>query len=321
MAKQSVATPEMLLKKTPLQRFWINFKRNWQLHMLILLPLVYMIIFHYAPMFGLQIAFRDYRTKKGIFDSDWVGFAQFTEFFRNYKWYRYVWNTFIIALYSILASFPIPIILALMLHVNERPVLKKLTQNVSYIPHFISVVVMIGIMNRIFDPYTGIWGLIQRSLGNLTAPNLMDEPKAFIHLYVWSGVWQGMGWSAIIYVSALSGVPMELHEAARIDGASRWKRVLHVDLPAIMPTVCIMLIMRFGSILSVGFEKVYLMQNGGNINQSEVISTYVYKHGLGKNNLSYGTAVGLMNAIVNTSMVVFVNWITNKLSDGEAGLF
>ncbi len=321
MAKQSVATATTLLKKTPLQRFWINFKRNWQLHLLILLPLVYMIIFHYAPMFGLQIAFRDYRTKKGIFNSEWVGFAQFAEFFRNYKWYRYVWNTFIIALYSIIASFPIPIVLALMLHVNERPILKKLTQNVSYIPHFISVVVLIGIMNRIFDPYTGIWGLIQKSMGNMTAPNLMDEPKAFIHLYVWSGVWAGMGWSAIIYVSALSGVPMELHEAARIDGASRWKRVLHVDLPAIMPTVCIMLIMRFGSILSVGFEKVYLMQNAGNINQSEVISTYVYKNGIGKNNLSYGTAVGLMNAVVNTSMVVFVNWITNKLSDGEAGLF
>ena len=321
MANQSVATATTLVKKTPLQRFWINLKRNWQLHLLILLPLAYMIIFHYAPMFGLQIAFRDYRTKKGIFGSDWVGFAQFAEFFRNYKWYKYVWNTFILALYSILASFPIPIVLALMLHVNERPILKKLTQNVSYVPHFISVVVLIGIMNRIFDPYTGIWGLIQRSMGNLTSPNLMEEPKAFIHLYVWSGVWQGMGWSAIIYVSALSGVPMELHEAARIDGASRWKRVLHVDLPAIMPTVCIMLIMRFGSILSVGFEKVYLMQTNGNINQSEVISTYVYKHGIGKNNLSYGTAVGLMNAVVNTSMVVFVNWITNKLSDGEAGLF
>ncbi len=321
MANQSVATATTLVKKTPFERFAVNFKRNWQLHLLILLPLIYYILFHYVPMFGLQIAFRDYRVKRGVFGSEWVGIAQFTKFFANNMWSKYVWNTFIIALYSIIAGFPIPIILALMLHVNERPVLKKLTQNVSYIPHFISVVVLVGIMNRIFDPYTGIWGVIQKAVGSFGASDLMGEPKAFIHLYVWSGVWQGMGWGAIMYVSALSSVPMELHEAARIDGASRWKRVLNVDLPAIMPTICIMLIMRFGGILNVGYEKVYLMQSAGNIDQSEVISTYVYKAGLGKNDLSYGTAVGLMNSVIGTAMVILVNWVTNKLSDGENGLF
>ena len=321
MATQSLATAGTLQKKKPWQRFWINFKRSWQLHLLLLLPLIYMILFHYAPMFGLQIAFRDYRTKAGMSGSDWVGLNQFITFFKNYKWTSYVWNTFKIASYSILVDFPVPIILALMLHVNENKALKLVTQNVSYIPHFISTVVLVGILNRIFDPFTGVWGTVCKAMGIMEIIDIRTNPDTFIHLYVWSGVWQSMGWSAILYVSALSGVSPELHEAARIDGASRFRRVFAVDLPAIMPTICIMLIMRMGGILSVGYEKVYLMQNGLNISQSEVISTYVYKVGLGNNNLSYGSAVGLMNSVISTSMVVLVNWITNKLSDGEAGLF
>ncbi len=321
MATQSLATAGTLQKKKPWQRFWINFKRSWQLHLLLLLPLIYMILFHYAPMFGLQIAFRDYRTKAGMSGSDWVGLNQFITFFKNYKWISYVWNTFKIASYSILVDFPVPIILALMLHVNENKALKLVTQNVSYIPHFVSTVVLVGILNRVFDPFTGVWGTVCKAMGIMEIIDIRTNPDTFIHLYVWSGVWQGMGWSAILYVSALSGVSPELHEAARIDGASRFRRVFAVDLPAIMPTICIMLIMRMGGILSVGYEKVYLMQNGLNISQSEVISTYVYKVGLGNNNLSYGSAVGLMNSVISTSMVVLVNWITNKLSDGEAGLF
>lgn len=321
MANQSLATAGVRLKKTPWQRFCINFKRSWQLHLLLLLPLIYMILFHYAPMFGLQIAFRDYRAKAGLINSEWVGLHQFISFFSNYKWSTYVWNTFKIASYSILVGFPVPIILALMLHVNENKALKVITQNVSYIPHFISAVVLVGILNRIFDPFTGIWGTVCKAMGIMEIVDIRTNPDAFIHLYVWSGVWQGMGWSAILYVSALSGVSPELHEAARIDGASRFRRVLAVDLPAIMPTICIMLIMRMGGILSVGYEKVYLMQNNLNIVNSEVISTYVYKVGLGNNNLSYGSAVGLMNSVISTSMVILVNWITNKLSDGEAGLF
>ena len=321
MATQSLATAGTLQKKKPWQRFWINFKRSWQLHLLLLLPLIYMILFHYAPMFGLQIAFRDYRTKAGMSGSDWVGLNQFISFFKNYKWTSYVWNTFKIASYSILVDFPVPIILALMLHVNENKALKLVTQNVSYIPHFISTVVLVGILNRVFDPFTGVWGTVCKAMGIMEIIDIRTNPDTFIHLYVWSGVWQSMGWSAILYVSALSGVSPELHEAARIDGASRFRRVFAVDLPAIMPTICIMLIMRMGGILSVGYEKVYLMQNGLNISQSEVISTYVYKAGLANNNLSYGSAVGLMNSVISTSMVVLVNWITNKLSDGEAGLF
>lgn len=321
MANQSLATAGTLRKKTPWQRFITNFKKSWQLHLMLLLPLAYIIIFSYGPMYGLQIAFRDYRTRAGLTGSEWVGLYQYTTFFSNYKWSSYVWNTFKIASYSILAGFPVPIILALFIHSNNNIVLRKLTQNVSYIPHFISTVVMVGILNKVLDPFIGVWGTLCRELGVMEIIDLRSNPKAFIHLYVWSGVWQNMGWGAILYVSALSAVSPELHEAARIDGASRFRRLLSVDLPAILPTICIMLIMRMGGILNVGYEKVYLMQNNLNITNSEVISTYVYKNGLANNNLSYGSAVGMMNSVVGTSMVVLVNWITNKLSDGEAGLF
>lgn len=321
MANQSLATAGNLRKKTPWQRFVVNFKGSWQLHLMLLLPLVYMIIFHYIPMFGLQIAFRDYRTRAGLAGSEWVGLYQFTKFFSNYKWSEYVLNTFYLSIYSIIAGFPMPIILALVINANNNKVLKKLTQNVSYVPHFISVVVMVGILNRVLDPFTGLWGTICKELGVLEIIDIRTNPETFRHLYVWSGVWQAMGWGAILYVSALSAVSPELHEAARIDGASRFRRMLTVDIPAILPTICIMLIMRMGSILSIGYEKVYLMQNSLNIVNSEVISTYVYKQGLANNNLSYGSAVGMMNSVIGTSMVILVNWITNKLSDGEAGLF
>lgn len=303
-----------------MQKFFANFKKNWQLHLMILFPLIYIILFEYAPMYGLQIAFRDYSPRAGIVGSEWVGLDNFRRFFSNFKWSQYVLNTVRISLYSIFAGFPVPIILALIIHVNEHPILKKITQNVSYIPHFISTVVMVGILNQLLNPFGGLWGTICDMIG-VQAVDLRSVPEAFIHLYVWSGVWQNMGWSTIIYLSALSAVSPELHEAAKLDGASRLQRVWHVDLPAIMPMICLMLIMRFGSVMSVGHEKVYLMQNSLNLKQSEVISTYVYKYGIGKNDLSYGSAVGMMNSVINTAMLLLVNWIANKLSDGEAGLF
>ena len=329
--------PTQSLKKTPLQRFLINFKKNWQLHLMILLPLAYIIIFAYLPMYGIQIAFRQFTIKDGITGSDWVGLRQFEKFFEDRNWFQYVKNTLTISLYSLAAGFPIPIILALMLHVNEHPVLKKITQNVSYVPHFISTVVLVGILNQVFKPFNGLFASLVLTFdemlsGNLTpfllsigiSPNedILVNPDAFYHLYVWSGVWAAMGWSAILYVAALAGVPLELHEAAKIDGASRWRRVLSVDLPAILPTISILLILRFGSVMSVGYEKVFLMQYGTNMSKSQIISTYVYRNGLTKaSNYSFGSAVGLMNSVINTSLVLLVNWITNKLSDGESGLF
>ncbi len=316
------STSEELRRRTPFQKFLLNFKRNWQLHLMIALPLIYVFLFSYLPMYGLQIAFREYSIRGGISGSPWVGLNEFFRFFRDRNWLRYVGNTLTISLYSLAAGFPIPIILALLLHVSERNVLKKITQNVSYIPHFISTVVMVGILNQIVKPHNGLIASIMYAFGGSLNNDIRIDPEAFYHLYVWSGVWQSMGWSAIMYVAALAGVPMELHEAAKIDGASRWRRVLSVDLPAIMPTICIMLILRFGSVMSVGYEKVFLMQYDNNMSRSQIISTYVYRVGMAKaSNYSLGAGVGMMNSVINTTLVLLVNWITNKLSDGESGLF
>jgi ABC-type polysaccharide transport system permease subunit len=325
LRKYGYTSSEQLKRRTSLEKFLLNFRRNWQLHLMIFLPLLYIILFQYLPLYGIQLAFRDYGVRllrDSIDSADWYGLRHFQRFFENRKWSQYVGNTLTISLYSLAASFPVPIILALILHVNEHPVLKKLTQNVSYVPHFISAVVLVGIMNQILAPNVGLVHNIMAMFGGGLKNDIRANPDAFFHLYVWSGVWQGMGWSAIMYVAALAGVPLELHEAAKIDGASRFRRVLSVDLPAIMPTVCILLILRFGSIMSVGHEKVLMMQYGTNMMKSEIISTYVYNSTLSNpDNWSYGSAIGLMNSVINTSLVLLVNWITNKLSDGESGLF
>ena len=336
------------------QKFWLRLRRNWMLHAMMVLPMFYYFLFEALPLYGLQIAFRDYSAADGIFDSAWIGLKHYIEFFSDWEWTHIVVNTVAISFYQICAGFPIPIILALVIHINQKKVLKKLTHNVAYIPHFISVVVMVGLLNQVLHPNFGIIAAVYHSAGDLllkgadlleaipgsiafidgfagtmrswaansnNVPDIRFLENTFRHLYVWSGVWQNMGWSTIIYVAALSGVSSELHEAAKIDGASRWRRVLSVDLPAIMPTISIMLIMRFGSIMSVGYEKVYLMQKSMNIDVSEVISTYVYKKGIANGRQSFGTAIGLLNSAINSGMVILVNKISSWLTDGEAGLF
>ena len=308
-------------KLTRNQKFWLRVRRNWILHLMMALPMFYYVLFEALPLYGLQIAFRDYSAADGIFDSAWIGLKHYIEFFSDWEWKNIVTNTVSISFYQICAGFPIPIILALVIHINQKKFLKKLTQNVAYIPHFISVIVMVGMLNQIFHPQFGVLAAIYHELGIYTVPDIRYMDTTFRHLYVWSGVWQNMGWSTIIYVAALTGVSHELHEAAKIDGASRWKRVLSVDLPAIMPTISIMLIMRFGSIMSVGYEKVYLMQKSTNIEVSEVISTYVYKVGIAGGRQSFGTAIGLLNSAINSAMVILVNKIAGWLTDGEAGLF
>jgi len=309
-----------ILKRSPWKRFCINFRKNWQLHLMIVLPFLYFLLFEFGPMYGLVIAFKDYRTRAGIWGSKWVGLDKFDEFFRNRQWKNYVGNTLTISLYSICVGFPIPIIFALILHINEHDKLKKVTQNVSYLPHFISTVILVGILKQILSPIGGIYANIVTLLGGVPT-DVYSNADTFYHLYQWSGTWQGMGWSAIMYVAALAGVPMELHEAAKIDGASRLQRVWNVDIPSILPTICIMLILRFGSIISVGHEKAYLMQHENNLERSEIISTYTYKHGIGASKMSFGTAVGLMNSIINTILIIAVNAITDRLSDGENSLF
>lgn len=303
-------------------KFLIRCRKNWQLHLLVLIPVAYTLLFRFVPFYGLQIAFRDFRPKLGIWGSKWVGMKHFLSFFNSYNFTDVLVNTVSLSLYSILASFPIPIILALMIHVSERKMLKKITQNVAYMPHFISVVVLVGILNQILNPVSGIVGTFYHMFGGVgVAPDIRAAASSFRHLSVWSGVWQQMGWNTIIYVAALSGVSHELHEAAELDGASRWKRVLNVDLPAILPTVCIMFILRFGSVMSIGYEKTLLLQNDLNLSTSEIISTYVYKVGLQKMQMSYGAAVDLFNSIVNIIILFTVNGIVRKLTNGEQGMF
>lgn len=320
MAQTTVTSP-VLVPKTGIRRFWLNFKRNWQLHLMMLIPFLYLAIFHYLPMYGMQISFKEYSPRLGIPGSEWVGLENLKDFFGYYQWTNLVVNTLALSLYSIFAGFPIPIILALVLHVNTNKVLKKVAQNVSYVPHFISLVVMIGILFTTLHPVAGMLGGIYRLLGVENPIDVRYAKQTFRHLYVWSGIWQSMGWSSILYVSALSGVPEELHEAAKLDGASRLRRVWAIDIPTILPTICIMLIMRCGSLLSVGYQKAYLMQSPVNKDVSEIISTYVYNNGLKKNQMSFGTAVGLMNSLISVTMLTIVNWITNKLSDHEMGLW
>lgn len=303
-------------------KFLVRCKKNWQLHLLVLLPVAYTILFKFVPFYGLQIAFRDFRPKTGVWGSPWVGLKHFEAFINSFNFSTLIVNTLSISIYSILIGFPIPIILALMLHVNERKMLKKVTQNVAYMPHFISTVVLVGILNQILNPMSGIVGTVYHMFGGIgMAPDIRAAAGTFRHLYVWSGIWQQMGWNTIIYVAALSGVSHELHEAAELDGASRWKRVLNVDLPAIMPTVLIMFILRFGSVMSIGYEKTLLMQYDSNLSTSEVISTYVYKVGLQQMQMSFATAVDLFNSIVNTTLLLTVNGIVRKATHGEQGMF
>lgn len=304
---------------------WFRFfKEQWQLHLLMLIPVIYMLIFAYYPMFGVQIAFKDFKAAYGIWGSPWVGFKHFSTFFNSHMFSRVVINTLRISIYSILVGFPLPIVFALILNTMRNMWVKRAVQTITYIPHFISTVVMVGLIIQILSPVSGLYGNLYRLLTNGVYPkDILGQPKAFIHLYVWSDVWQNLGWNSIVYLAALSGIDPQLHEAAQIDGASRLKRIIHIDLPGILPTASVLLIMRFGSIMNVGFEKVFLMQNSLNLSYSEVISTYVYKVGMqaGANNFSYASAIGLFNSVINCFLLVLVNQISRKLSDGGASLW
>ena len=300
---------------------WKKIKLRWQLYLLLLLPLAYLIIFAYFPMGGLVIAFKKYNIAQGIFGSPWVGLDNFIKFFSSYKFANIIQNTLVISLYSLLVSFPIPIVFALLLNAMLNEKYKKLIQTVTYIPYFISTVVMVGLIMQILNNRSGIYGSFYTLLTGRVAANILTNGKLFKHIYVWSGVWQTTGYSAIIYIAALSGVDMTLHEAATIDGASRMQRLLYVDIPAILPTASIMLILAVGNIMNLGFEKVLLMQNNLNLNYSEIISTYVYKVGLasGLNDFSLSTAISMFNSVVNFLLLSLANWGSKKLNG--SGIF
>ena len=290
--------------------------RARQLYLFLLLPIIYLIIFKYIPMFGLQIAFKDYSISKGMFGSPWVGFKYFNKFFHDYNFKRILVNTLRISLYSLVVNFFIPVTLALCLNCLRHTGVKKVIQTITYIPHFVSTVVLVGMMNQMLNPIIGLYGNAVQTLTGSRAADILGMPSAFPHLYVWTGVWQNMGWSSIIYIAALASCDQELHEAAQIDGATRFQRVLYVDIPSIIPTAIIMLILDCGRVMNIGFEKVYLMQNSLNLSYSEVISTYVYKLAFGgSGNFSYSTAVGMFNSVINFILIVSVNQISRKFSD------
>ncbi len=289
-------------------------KRDWVLYVFLLPVLVYVALFCYWPMYGLQIAFQRFTIAEGFSGSEWVGLYWIKKFVNSPRFWMILKNTIVLSLYSLIANFPLPIILALILNNVKNLRLKKIAQTITYMPHFISTVVIVGMMSLFFSPTSGVVNTILSWFGGSGSTYFMGEPKYFSHMYVWSGVWKGMGWGSIIYLSALSGVDPELHEAARIDGANKFKRVLHIDIPTIMPTIVILLIMNCGSLIGVGYEKVYLMQNDLNYDVSEVISTYVYKMGLLQKQYSFSTAIGLMNNVVNYILLVVVNKISAKVS-------
>jgi len=294
--------------------------KNWRMYVLLAAPIIYLLIFCYYPMFGVQIAFKRFAPTLGIWGSPWVGLDNFIKFFTSSLFFRVLPNTVLLSFYSLIAGFPIPIILALSLNTLQNPRYKKLIQTITYIPHFISIVVIVGMLMTVFSPRIGLVGTMYSLFsGGSTMKDLFGKPDAFRHLYVWSGVWQSMGWSSIIYIAALSGVDPELHEAAQIDGASRFRRVLHIDIPSILPTAVILLILSSGNIMSVGFEKVYLMQNTLNMRASEVISTYVYKVSIaaGGGDFSFGTAIGLFNSVINLTMLCLVNAISKKITSSS----
>lgn len=292
--------------------------RHWQLYLVFLAPLAYIVVFRYLPMYGAQIAFKDFAASLGLWGSPWVGFKHFGNFIKSPYFGRLIGNTLGISAYSLALGFPIPILLALSLNEVKNKSFKKAVQMVTYAPYFISTVVLVSLVMQVLSPQFGIVNGLIKSLGGKPI-NFMGSPKLFKSIYVWSGIWQYTGYSSIIYIAALAGIDPCLHEAAIVDGASRLQRVVHIDIPGIMPTVTILLILQVGQLMNVGFEKVFLMQNPLNMSASDVISTYVYRIGLTGGQFSFSTAVGLFNSTVNLVLLLTVNRVARKL--GETSLW
>jgi putative aldouronate transport system permease protein len=287
---------------------------NRDLYLFCLPGIIITLIFHYWPLYGAQIAFRAYSARRGIWGSPWVGWEHFIRFFNSPNAGLIIWNTFILSLYGLAAGFPIPIILAMLLNSFRHKRYTKVIQTVTYAPNFISVVVMCSMIILFLSPRVGMVNKFLELLGG-TPINFMGERVLWRHIYVWTGVWQGMGWSSVVYFAALSGVNPEYHEAAIVDGATKFQRIIHIDLPTILPVAVMLLILSFGSLLSIGFEKVYALQNPLNLSVSEIISTYVYKLGILNNDMAYSSAIGLFNSAVNAVLLITVNAISRKLSD------
>ena len=304
------------------QRFKNYMYQNWQLYLLFVPVIVYFAVFYYAPMFGIQIAFKNYSFRKGIWGSKWVGLTHFQRFFNSYYCGEVIYNTLAISVYSLIVRTPLPIILALLMNELRVKWFKRTVQTITYAPYFISTVVMCSMVILFLSPDSGFINRLIVLLGG-EKTYFMGTPAYFKSIYVWSAAWQYTGWDAVIYMAALSGIDPQLHEAAMIDGAGRFRRIWHINLPGIKPTIMILLIMSCGTLMNVGFEKVFLLQNDLNRSASDVISTLVYRQGFGakdtKRDFSYSTAVNLFNSVVNCILLVTVNTAARKM--GETSLW
>ena len=297
------------------RKAWKTIRQNWLLYVFVLPAFLYVILFCYWPMYGLQIAFRNYSFSGGIVGSPWVGLKWIERFIESPRFWQIIKNTLTLSIYSLVAGFFPPIILALILNNVKNARWKKFAQTVTYLPHFISTVVVVSMLCLFFSPSSGFINTILSWFGGSGHTHFMGKPEYFKHMYVWSGIWQSMGWGSIIYLAALSGVDPALHEAARMDGANKWQRVIHIDIPSILPTIIILLIMDCGRILSVGYEKVILLYNPGIYETADIISSYVYRNGLALANYSRSAAVDLFNSVINIILLVTANTISKKIND------
>lgn len=298
------------------KRLTDSFKRYWQLYLFLLPTLVYFIIFRYLPMVGIQIAFRDFQPKLGYWGSKWVGLKHFIRFFSSYYAERQIVNTIVLSFGTLFISFPMPVILALLLNEVRNSKVKRVIQTVTYAPHFLSLVVVVGLVSSLTNINYGLINTLLKQMNVIdTSINFMTQASWFRPLYIISSIWQETGWNAVIYMAALAAVDVQLYEAAKVDGAGRLRRIWHVTLPCIAPTMITMLILNAGKVMNIGYEKVLLMQNDLNKATSDVITTYVYSQGILKGQYSYATAVNLFNSVVNTVLVVVVNAISRKVSD------
>lgn len=301
------------------ERLQMDLSRYWPLYLMVLPAVMVIAVFSYGPMYGVVIAFKNFKPAYGIGGSPWVGLRNFERFFSSYQFKNTLLNTLSISIYSMLACFPAPIILALMMDQVRSKSTQRFIQTVTYMPHFISVIVVSGMILTFLNVNTGLYGNLARLLGVRNPKDLLGEKNLFSTIYVLSDIWQHTGWDSIIYMAALSAVDPSLHEAARVDGASEWDRIVHIQIPSIVPTMVILLILRAGSLMNVGFDKVYLLQNGLNLDRSEVLSTYVYKVGMINQQYSFSAAANLFNTVVNFVMIMLVNQIARRL--GETSLW
>ena len=296
----------------------VYFKNNWQLYVLILPAIIYFIVFNYMPLYGIQIAFKDFKAVFGISGSKWVGFKHFENFFHAYYFKRLLANTLLLNVYNLLWSFPVPIILAILLNQIKGPKIKRFIQTSIYVPYFISTVVLAGMLYIFLSPTSGIFNILRQALG-MKAVDFMSDAKAFRTIYIVPGIWQSAGWGTILYIASLSGVDPSLYEAAEIDGASIWQKIRYIDMPSIVPVIVMVFILDCGKLLSSNTDKALVMQTAGNIPTSDIIGVYVYNVGLGSGQFSYTTAIGLFINIINFIIIITANQISKKISD--VGLF